>query len=83
MKAVWVAILVSASLSVAGLVYAAYSNGQKSQDVQIELNTKHTTNTRLDIKTIQADLGHIKDDIKDSKIVQERIFTKLDAMSNN
>ena len=81
MKSTWVAILVAACLGVAGLVYGAYSNAQKKQDTRIEKNTEHTTNTRLDIKTIQSDLGHIKDDIKDSKTVQEKIFTKLEELN--
>ena len=75
-----VSIIVGAILGALTLVYTVHSRGEDKQDIEIRLNKKNTTDTRLDIKTIQADLGHIKDDIKDSKLIQERIFTKLDEL---
>ena len=75
-----VSIAIGVFLGISTLVYTAYSRGENKQDTEIRLNTKNTTDTRLDIKTIQSDLGHIKQDIKDSKLVQEKIFTKLDEL---
>ena len=82
MKATWVSIVVVVGLGIAGMVYAAYSNGEHKQDTRIDNVVEQTTNTRLDVKTIQSDISYIKDDIKESRMVQEKIFTKLDAMSN-
>ena len=83
MKATWVSIVVAIGLGIAGMVYAAYSNEQSNQNSRIDSVVEHSTNTRLDVNTIQSDISYIKDDIKESRIVQERIFTKLDAMSND
>ncbi len=83
MKAVWVSIVVAIGLGIAGMVYAAYSNEQSNQNSRIDSVVEHSTNTRLDVNTIQSDISYIKDDIKESRMVQEKIFTKLDAMSNN
>lgn len=73
-----VSIAIGVFLGLSTLVYTAYSRGENKQDLEIRTNTKNTTDTRLDIKIIQTDMRYIKDDIKESRLIQQKILDKLE-----
>ncbi len=71
-------LVVSALIGAATLIHSSYTRGQEIQDVAIEKNTETVSEIKLDVNTIQSDVRHIKEDMKESKQIQQRIFDKLD-----
>lgn len=61
-----------------GLIYKSHSRGQDIQNVAISKNTETVTGIKLDVNTIQSDVRHIKEDIKESRQIQQKVLDKLD-----
>jgi hypothetical protein len=73
-------ILASLIVGGSGLMYQSYSRGQDIQNSRIESNEDAYIGIQGDVRSIQTDIENIKEDIRDSKKVQEKILDKLDAL---
>ncbi len=71
-------ILVLLGISISGFVYKAYSRNEDKQDVEIREVKESYINTQLDVNTIQGDVRYIKEDIRQSKVIQQKILDKLE-----
>ncbi len=81
MNTIGIASIVAAVfLGLTTLVYTAYSKRQDRQDMEISEVQKSYNRTQLDVNTIQVDVKHIKGDIADSKLIQQKIFDKIDKL---
>ncbi len=73
-------IVVTIGTVSATLIHNSYSRGQEVQDVAIRKNTDTVSDIKLDVNTIQSDVRHIKEDIRESSKVQQKIVDKLDEI---